>query len=494
MTKARILTAEFGPEGHDRGARLITRVLMEAGCEVICIDVRPTPEALVNAALQEDVDLVGVSTFSESDLALVPRVLELFRERQMSDVPVVVGGMVPDAGKPGATGVAAVFDTGSGAAEIARIVRDLIVAGADRNEERAMRLAERIAAGDHRALARAITLVENEEPGARELLRSLYRRTGHAHVCGITGPPGTGKSTLVQGLAIAFRLQKKQVAIVAVDPSSPFTGGALLGDRIRMGRALDDPGLFMRSLASRGHLGGLSVATADVIALLDAAGFEIILVETVGAGQSEIEIMRLAQTTVVVAVPGLGDDIQADKAGIMEIADLFVVNKADRDGASRTANDLGAMVDLGHMGKPGLNRWDSPPQGSGGRVTARVAKTHLIARYGSAEPGKISWRPPVVKTVATEDKGTEEAVGRILEHRTFLAESGRWQSRLRQDAEERVRHLVSALASRNFFDVPRSSGALERILDAVTSRQLDPYAAAEKILADATSRGPDESD
>jgi LAO/AO transport system kinase len=211
--------------------------------------------------------------------------------------------------------------------------------------DRAMSLAERVVAGEHRAVARAITLVENEDPEARELLRGLYGRTGQAHVCGITGPPGTGKSTLVQGLAIALLHEGKRVAIVAVDPSSPFTGGALLGDRIRMGRALDDPRLFMRSLASRGQLGGLSVATADVITVLDAAGFDVILVETVGAGQSEIEIMRLAQTTLVVAVPGLGDDIQADKAGILEIADLFVVNKADRDDADpyrqRTDRDGG---------------------------------------------------------------------------------------------------------------------------------------------------------
>ena len=268
-----------------------------------------------------------------------------------------------------------------------------------------MTLAERIAAGDRRALARAITLVENEDPGARELLRSLYGRTGHAHVCGITGPPGSGKSTLVQRLAVALRHHVQRVAIVAVDPSSPFTGGALLGDRIRMGRALEDPGIFMRSLASRGHLGGLSVATADVISLLDAAGFDTILVETVGAGQSEIEIMRLAQTTLVVTVPGLGDDIQNDKAGILEIADIFVVNKADRDGADRTANDLTGMLDLSHMGKPGVNRWALPSASPRTKVAAPAAKSHLIGRYGTANPGNTSWRPPVMKTVATEEIG-----------------------------------------------------------------------------------------
>lgn len=355
-----------------------------------------------------------------------------------------------------------------------------------------MSLAERIVAGNQRALARAITLVENEDERARELLRSLYARTGHAHVCGITGPPGAGKSTLVQRLAIALRHREQRVAIVAVDPSSPFTGGALLGDRVRMDLALEDPGIFMRSLASRGHLGGLSVATADVIALLDAAGFDVVLVETVGAGQSEIAIMRLAQTTLVVTVPGLGDDIQADKAGILEIADLFVVNKGDREGADRTANDLTMMVGLAHMGKPGLNRWAPSPGGPRGALAALVAQPHLVSRYGSAEPGQLSWRPPVIKTTATENTGVVEVVGHILEHRSFLAESGRWQSRLRLHAEEQVRQLVCALASRHFFETPLSSGALEQLLEAVTTRRLDPHAAAEKVLRYALPQSPAE--
>jgi LAO/AO transport system kinase len=351
-----------------------------------------------------------------------------------------------------------------------------------------MSLAERLAAGDQRALARAITMVENDDAKARDLLRSLYGRTGHAHVCGITGPPGTGKSTLVQCLAVALRHEAIRVAIVAVDPSSPFTGGALLGDRIRMENALEDASLFMRSLASRGHLGGLSVATADVIALIDAAGFDFILVETVGAGQSEIEIMQLAQTTLVVAVPGLGDDIQADKAGILEIADIFVVNKADRDGADRTANDLTMMMGLSHMGKPGLNRWGPSATRAAGATAGKATRPHLVNRFGSADAGQISWRPSVIKTVATENIGIAELVAHILQHRTFLTESGRWQSRLRLQAEERVRQLVCALASQHFFESPLASGALEQLLQSVTSREMDPYAAAETVLGIAPPR------
>ena len=343
-----------------------------------------------------------------------------------------------------------------------------------------MNLAERVAAGDQRALARAITLVENHDAQAPALLAALYGRTGRAHVCGITGPPGAGKSTLVQRLAVALRQRGQRVAIVAVDPSSPFTGGALLGDRVRMGEALRDPGIFMRSLANRGQVGGLSAAAIDVVALVDAAGFDTILVETVGAGQSEIEIMRLAHTTVVVSVPGLGDDIQADKAGILEIADIFVVNKADRDGAGRTASDLAKMLRLAHAGEPGINHWDAAT--AHGHARSVVPQAHLERRFGSISAGGMSWCPPVQRTVAKDDEGIGELVDRIAEHQRFLRDSGRWQSAARSRATERVRELVAQLALRRYFDVPLAAGHIDAVLDAVAARQLDPHAAAEQLL------------
>ena len=231
---------------------------------------------------------------------------------------------------------------------------------------------------------RAITAVENEG-GSAELLRSLFPSTGRARVIGITGPPGAGKSTLAQRLAQAYRRRGKTVGIVAVDPSSPFTGGAILGDRIRMAEIYTDPGVFIRSMATRGALGGLARATSDAVDVLDAAGFDVVLIETVGVGQDEVDIIKAAETTAVVLVPGLGDDIQAIKAGILEIGDVFVVNKADRDGADRTAAELAMMLDL------------SAPKG---------------------------WRPPIVRTVAPSNTGVEEVLAALESHGEYLAGSG----------------------------------------------------------------------
>jgi LAO/AO transport system kinase len=348
-------------------------------------------------------------------------------------------------------------------------------------------LVDRFRRGDQRALARAISLAEEGSPAGQAVLRALFRQSGNALVYGITGAPGAGKSTLVEQLALAFRARGLRVAIVAVDPSSPFTGGAVLGDRVRMGRALADGDVYMRSLANRGHLGGLSLAAEDVITLLDAFGFDVILVETVGTGQAEVEIMHIADATLVVVVPGLGDYVQAMKAGILEIADLYVVNKADREGAERTVTELKGMLDATHMGRPGLNRWtdddgEKPPSPPRPAIRRPHAGAHLVERFGSASPGAISWVPPVVKTVATEGTGVDAVADALESHDTFVRESGRKARHDRSRAETRLRQAVSVVAARAVMSVAETSGALARAISAVAERDVDPYSAAEDLL------------
>jgi len=385
-----------------------------------------------------------------------------------------------------------------------------------RPEDRAAELFTRLRSGDRRALARAITWIENGAEEATALVRLVYPLTGRAHVVGITGPPGAGKSTLVDRLAGEQRARGRSVAIVAVDPTSPFSGGAILGDRIRMQRTLTDPGVFMRSLAARGHLGGLSPATGEVVSVLDAFGFDVILVETVGAGQSEVEIMALAHTTCVVVVPGLGDEIQAIKAGILEIGDVFVCNKADREGADRTVNEIEMMLDLGHMGQPGINRWPAEQAEEGGAAAGAAgmalpgadaalrrldrtghhsaedlaraagymtrAAVHAAERHGTARPGDVSWRPPVLKTVAKDGQGVPDLVDRLDEHLAFLRETGRWEARREQDAAQRLQELVGQRAARATLERARAAGDLEVLVRQVAERRLDPYTAADEIL------------
>ena len=309
-------------------------------------------------------------------------------------------------------------------------------------------LADRLLAGSTRALARGLSWVEAGGPRAEALSGRLYPHTGRAHVIGLTGSPGSGKSTLARALATAARARGLTVGIVAVDPSSPYSGGAILGDRIRMNDLALDPGVFIRSMATRGALGGLCRAAADAVDLLDAAGWNLVVAETVGVGQDEVDVMRLAHTVVVVSVPGLGDDIQALKAGLLEIADIHVVNKADREGANRTVAELRAMLTLLPI-----------------------------------PPG--AWLPPVLACAAARDEGVEAVLEAILGHMAALKTSGDLERRRARIAEARVLKIAQELAAEAVAR-PRSDAA-GRLLAEVTRRELPPHACARRLLAEATT-------
>jgi LAO/AO transport system kinase len=304
-------------------------------------------------------------------------------------------------------------------------------------------LLERARAGDKRSTARLLSVVENDEPGAADALRALYPLTGHAEIVGITGPPGGGKSTLVNRLAGAYRATHDRVAVVAVDPSSPFSGGAILGDRIRMRERFLDEGLFIRSMASRGHSGGLARATSRIVNVLDALGYGVVLVETVGVGQEEVEVVRVADTVCLVTVPGLGDDIQAIKAGVLEIADVLVVNKADRPGADETARDLAQMLTLG-----------AP---------------------------RIAWKPPIIRTVAATGEGTDELVAAIAKHRAWASESGEREARRKSAARAEVEELLRESLVRRLRD-RLGEDRVESAIARVAARSVDPYAAVDELL------------
>jgi len=304
-------------------------------------------------------------------------------------------------------------------------------------------------AGAPRAVARLISLVEDGHPALREVMAALAPHTGRAHIFGITGSPGVGKSTLTNALVGALRARGKRVGILAVDPSSPFSGGALLGDRIRMQDHALDPEVYIRSMASRGHLGGLSWTTPQALRVLDAAGCDVVVVETVGVGQSEVEVAGLADTTLVLLAPGMGDGIQAAKAGILEIGDIFVVNKADREGADATVRDIRHMISLGDRTEPNL------------------------------------WRPPVLKTVAARGDGIDEVMTAIDDHFAWMAASGALRDRrVRRAVDEIEAIAIQALRSR-IGDLRHGQGVDELAGDVVDGTS-DPYAAADRILAAVT--------
>ena len=301
-------------------------------------------------------------------------------------------------------------------------------------------LVPRLLQRNPRALGRAISILEDGGTGQRELIRRVYGETGKARVIGITGPPGAGKSTLVDRLARRIRQRGETVGILAVDPTSPFTGGALLGDRIRMATLYTDPGVFIRSMATRGSMGGLARASRDAVDLLDAAGFDWVLVETVGVGQDEVDVVRTVDTVAVVTVPGMGDDIQAIKAGILEIADVFVVNKADRDGVEKTAKDLQMMLSIGEHG---------------------------------------DWLPPIVKTVAARDEGVDKLLAELERHRDYMRTSGeierRRRSHLRLRVETILKERVVAAADRVL--------GVDREVERGHERKVDPYRVADRLFA-----------
>ena len=307
-------------------------------------------------------------------------------------------------------------------------------------------LVEQARAGRPRAVARLISLVESASPQLREVMAALAPLTGNAYVVGLTGSPGVGKSTTTSALVTAYRRLGKRVAVLAVDPSSPFSGGALLGDRVRMQDHATDPEVFIRSMATRGHLGGLAWAAPQAIRVLDAAGCDVVLVETVGVGQSEVEIAAQADTTVVLLAPGMGDGIQAAKAGILEIGDVYVVNKADRDGADATARELNHMLGLGEARAPG------------------------------------AWRPSVVKTVAARGEGVDELVEALEKHRAWLGEHDELTVRRRRRAAQEIETIAVTALRQRFGDL-RGDQHLDGLAGRVAAGELDPYTAADTLVA-----------
>ena len=307
-----------------------------------------------------------------------------------------------------------------------------------------MDIAKELLKGNRLALSRAITAIENEYPEATEIMKEIYPHTGHAYVLGITGPPGAGKSTLTDKITRAYRAQGKTVGIVAVDPTSPFTGGAILGDRIRMNDLTLDEGVFIRSMGTRGSLGGLSHKTADAVKAMDAFGKDIIIVETVGVGQSEVDIVKAAETTMVVLIPGMGDDIQAIKAGILEIGDLYCINKSDLDGADKLVREINMMLDLDSF--------------------------------------MTDWRPPITKVIASQNEGIEELIGTVEKHRAYIEGNGELTRRRTKRTRDEMLDILGSGINKYVKQQIVDSGRLDGYVESIRKHETDPYTVVGGLL------------
>ncbi|MBI2393934.1 MAG: methylmalonyl Co-A mutase-associated GTPase MeaB [Deltaproteobacteria bacterium] len=328
-------------------------------------------------------------------------------------------------------------------------------------------LAQRVVEGDLRAAARVMRLIDDRAAGHVDILKDLYPHVGKAWLVGVTGTPGAGKSTLVDRLIATYRKEGKRVGVVAVDPTSPFSGGAILGDRIRMQRHFTDEGVFIRSVATRGALGGLSRSAIDVARVLDAYGCDVVLIETVGVGQDELDVTRSAHTTLVVVPPGGGDDVQANKAGILEVADVFVVNKADREGADAQVRHLESMIALGREIKAG-------------RRAVQVHIGHHAGALGGAPVDDGSWSPPVLKTVAARGEGVDALCAEIVRHRAWLETDAGRERRARQQHEQLLGHFRDTLIEAALSEL---GAKIDEAARSVQEREIDPYTASEGLIA-----------
>ena len=453
----KVLIAKPGLDGHDRGAKVLARGLRDEGFEVIYTGLRQTPEMVAAAALQEDVDVVGLSILSGAHMTLLPRICELLRSEGLDDVLVTAGRHHPGRRHP---------DPESGRRRRGVRARHLDRRGGRLHPqqrhaardvtheppgERGARLARGAREGDRRALARLLTEVEARSEASEAAVRMLHGDAGRSHLVGVTGPPGVGKSTLVAALTGAARATGRTVAVLAIDPSSPITGGAILGDRVRMQGHATDAGVFIRSMAARGHAGGLAATTVAAAIVLDACGFDLVLIETVGTGQSEVEVAALADTTLVLQAPESGDEVQAIKAGLLEVADIVVVGKADRPGAEKAASQLRAMLTVGAANDRALG--DRP----------RPKRPEILLASGTTGEG-------VAELLAALDRRAGAGMGDMLTAARLA----------------RTRALVEAILSERtsralWDDVRRPS--TEATLRALAVHEIDPYAAADRLAA-----------